>query len=496
MTFIGGVEYMKNAHQPNRYAKLPTPVALAIALGFSAPALAESDLETLKRQVAQQQKTIERLEAQANQAQANQAAAKAAAPEPGAASGRVENPVAGKMAVEFYGTVIPFAESISGSGATSTVPAERPNMIGAGAYTGTNQSSRLRLTAGTSNLGFRGAMPFADGWKAIWQIETGVAVDGDSGGIANSNSLGVRNTHVGVASPYGTMFVGNWDTPYKWISMATVPLKGVNAFDYTVLIGNPGLGVPGTTTQFGRASAGKGDAAFDRRQGNSLQYWTPNLGGFSGRVGYSFDEGKSGSTAAAEISPSIWSLSAGYANNGFSLQYAYEQHNDYFGLSPIGGAAASASNSSSRDSGHKLVGIYTIGATKLTAIVEQLRYRNDDSGNAANVDEYKRNAFVVGIQQQFGPGKAWLNFGKASDGSCSTVGGITCNTDGMGAKYWNLGYVHSVHKLVDLFASYYNIDNEESGTYQPTFMLNVAPGATPAPGLGIRGFGVGAVMAF
>ena len=493
MIFIGGVEYMKQANKPNRHTKLQTPVALAIALGFSAPAFAESDLEILKRQVAQQQKTIERLEAQANQAQANQAQTKAAAP---AASGRVENPVLSKMEVEFYGTVIPFAESISASGATSSAPAERPNMIGAGAYTGTNQGSRLRLTAGTSNLGFRGALPFADGWKAIWQIEAGVAVDGDSGGIANSNSLGVRNTNVGVASPFGTMFVGNWDTPYKWISMATVPLKGVNAFDYTVLIGNPGLGVPGTTTQFGRASAGKGDAAFDRRQGNSLQYWTPNLGGFSGRVGYSFDEGKSGSTAAAEISPSIWSLSAGYANNGFSLQYAYEQHNDYFGLSQIGGAAASAGNSSAKDSGHKLVGIYTLGATKLTAIVEQLRYRNDDSGNAANVDEYKRNAFVVGIQQQFGPGKAWLNFGKASDGSCSTVGGIACNTSGMGAKYWNLGYVHSVHKLVDLFASYYNIDNEESGTYQPTFMLNVAPGATPAPGLGIRGFGVGAVMAF
>ena len=53
-----------------------------------------------------------------------------------------------------------------------------------------------------------------------------------------------------------------------------------------------------------------------------------------------------------------------------------------------------------------------------------------------------------------------------------------------------------MHKLVDLFASYYNIDNDESGTYQPTFMLNVSPGRTPAPGLGIRGFGVGVVMAF
>ncbi|MBP8168145.1 MAG: hypothetical protein KAX99_00635 [Azonexus sp.] len=53
-----------------------------------------------------------------------------------------------------------------------------------------------------------------------------------------------------------------------------------------------------------------------------------------------------------------------------------------------------------------------------------------------------------------------------------------------------------MHKLVDLFASYYNTDHDESGTYQPTFMLNVSPGSTPVPGLGIRGFGVGAVMAF
>ena len=369
-------------------------------------------------------------------------------------------------------------------------------MIAAASYAGANQDSRTRLTAGTSNLGFRGALPFGDGWKAIWQIEAGAAIDGDSGGIGNTNSLGLRNTHVGLAGPYGTAFVGNWDTPYKGISMPTVPLKGITAFDYTIMIGNPGLGVPGTTTQFGRSTASKGDAAFDRRQGNSLQYWTPNLGGFSGRVAYSFDEGKSGSTATPVISPSIWSLSAGYGNSAFSLQYAYEQHNDYFGLSQIGGAAASATNASSRDRGHKLVGIYTTGGTKLTAIVEQLRYRNEDSGAAANVKEYKRSAFVVGAQQQFGAGKAWVNFGKASDGSCSTVGGIACNTGGMGAKYWNIGYVHSVHKLVDLYASFYNIDNEESGTYQPTFAVNVPPGATPAPGLGIRGLGVGAVMAF
>lgn len=477
----------------HRNTKLKTPASLAAALVFSAPVLAESELELLKKQVEQQQKTIERLERLITQAPPVQPGAAAPAGNPPARPGPA---VLSKMDVEVYGTLIPFAETVRASGATASAPSSRPNQLAPAAYTGANQGTRGRLTAGTSNLGFRGALPLAEDWRALWQIEAGVAVDGDSGGIANTNTLGLRNTQVGLASPFGTAFVGNWDTPYKWISMLTAPLKGVTAFDYTVLIGNPGLGVPGTTTQFGRASAGKGDAAFDRRQGNSLQYWTPNWGGFSGRLAYSLDEGKSGSTANPVLSPRLWSLAAGYAGSALSLLYGYEQHDDYFGLSQIGGAPAAASNASSRDKGHKLVGIYTLGGTKLTAIAERLDYRNEDAGNAANVKAYRRNAFVLGLQQSLGAGKAWVNFGKAQAGRCQTVGGIGCSTRDLGATYWNVGYVQPVHKLVDLYAAYYRIDNQDSGTYQPTFTVNVAPGATPAPGLSLQGFGIGAVMAF
>lgn len=431
---------------------------------------------------------IEKLEKQLDRPAAGSAPAAA---RPAAAAGI---PVLSKMEVEIYGGLIPFAESVRASGATTSAPADRPTQLAPATYTGTTQGSRGRVTVGTSHIGFRGSLAVAENYRALWQIEAGAALDGDSGGIGGTNVFGLRNSHVGLASPFGTLFVGNWDTPYKWASIPTVPLRGAATFDYNSLIGNPGFGVFGTTTQSGRAN-GKADAAFDRRQGNSLQYWTPSWNGLSGRLAYSLDEGKSSSATTPEIDPRLWSMSAGYTSGPLTLQYAYEEHRDYFGLTQLGGGTLSAANGSSKDVGHKLVAMYAFGRTRLTAIAEQLRYRNDDA-TPANVEEYKRNAYVVGVQQQFGPGKAWLSYGRASNGSCKLVGGGDCRTDELGAEMMTVGYVHSLNRLVDVYAAVYQLENGTSGTYQPVNSVNVPPNTTPAPGLTIRGVGVGAVMLF
>lgn len=473
-------------------------VASTFALCFSTSAIAATELDSLKEQLEQQrkildqqQKVIDRLEKQVNDVNASRQPRVAVATKEG-----TNVLVPGKAQVEIYGGFIPFAETVRASGATTPAPSPRPNQLAATAFTGANQPARGRLTVGTSHIGFRGAIGIADDYQALWQIEAGAALDGDSGSIGGTNSFGLRNSRLGFGGPFGTVFYGNWDTPYKWISMPTVPLKGVGVFDYNAIIGNPGFGVFGTTTQFGRA-AGKADAAFDRRQGNSIQYWTPVIAGFSARVAYSFDEGRSSSSASTEIDPRIWSLSAGYSDGPLSVQYAYEQHNDYFGMSQLGGAgAATATNKSSKDSGHKLVGMYTAGKTRFTAIYEQLTYKNRDSGVLANVKEYKRDAYLFSVQREIGPGKAWASYGRAENGSCVTVGGTSCSTGGLGAETWNLGYSYHMNKYVDLFAAYYEIRNDEAGTYQPVHAVNIAPNATPAPGLRIQGLGVGATLVF
>ena len=215
------------------------------------------------------------------------------------------------LEVHLYGTLLPFAENARVTDATA--PGLSPATGGAtqvpgSAYTGANLPNRFRMTSGTSNLGFKGSLPLNESLKVFWQVESAVSPDGDP-----PNLLAGRNTAVGLTGPWGTAFYGQWDTPYKFPLLFTGPLRGLSPFD-DAITANPGFNVPGTTTQTGRAD-GKADAAFNRRQGNSIQYWSPNLYGFTGRLAYSLNEGKTPSTAARPgISPDIWSALLTYEN--------------------------------------------------------------------------------------------------------------------------------------------------------------------------------------
>jgi len=395
--------------------------------------------------------------------------------------------VLAKTEVEVYGTLVPFVDHAETTGATATAPAGRPTQVAAGAYTGANQPGRERITVGTSNIGFRGSLSISETMKAIWQIEAGVQPDGDAG----PNTFGSRNTNIGVAGAWGTAFVGNWDTPYKWMTLAAAPLKGLTPADYGNLLSNPGFGVSVTTTQSGRVN-GVADAAFDRRQGNSLQYWSPNFYGLSARLAYSLGENRSASTAAASTSPTLFSGSLAYENGALKLRYAYEQHNDYFGLSQIGGGAgATATNASSKDWGHKLLASYALGSTKLTGIYERLGYENSDSA-VGNVNRYERDAYYLTLEQKIALGKAWVSYGKAGDGNCERVGGASCVTSGLHARQAVLGFSWPMNKYLDVFAMVYEIKTGESSRYGSF----PAPNNATAPGADTRGGGIGSVLSF
>ena len=337
---------------------------------------------------------------------------------------------------------------------------------------------------GTSNVGFRGYENLGGGLKAIFQLESGVPIDGTAG----PNTFASRNSQVGLEGSWGGISLGQWDTPYKIISLAMNPFRAGYVFDYTPVMGNPGMAVPVTTTQSGRVGA-KPDAAFDRRQGNLIQYWTPAMSGFSGRIAYSANEGKTASSGTTpSISPALWSLNLTYDVGSLSLRYGYEKHDNYFGMSQIGGSAgATATNSSSKDTGQKFVVIYKIANTKISGAVEKLEYKNSDSA-ATGINQYKRNSFYGIVEQGFGMNSVWLAYGEANDGDCSRVNGASCVTTALGGKETTLGFVHKFSKRTEIFAAYYQIKNEKSGTYttQPTVGAAVAPGAdTTGLGFGI-----------
>src|SRR5439155_1347849 len=86
------------------------------------------------------------------------------------------------------------------------------------------------------------------------------------------NTFAGRNTGVGLAGTWGTLFYGFWDTPYKYPLTLIGPIRGAEPFD-NGMIANPGFNVPPTTSQTGRvpngttpATALNANAAFHRHQ--------------------------------------------------------------------------------------------------------------------------------------------------------------------------------------------------------------------------------------
>lgn len=399
-----------------------------------------------------------------------------------AAMGLAGSGLAQAQAIELYGLVFQFAERAETSGATSPAPpaSERPSQRSS--YTGVSDPARNRISAGTSNLGVRGSEDLGGGVKLVFQLESGFSVDGSPGpGWAG------RNSNVGLAGAWGTLSMGQWDTPYKIVSLPVNPIRVGYQADYTPIMGNAGFGTPATTTQNSRAGAPP-DAAFDRRNGNVLQYWSPTVAGFSGRLQYSADEGRTSSSATAPgIAPVIWSGNVQYDWGGLSVRYAYEQHKDYFGLSQLGGGAgATLANAGSKDEGNKLVGIWRFGNSRIAGIWEELKYRNDD-GVVGNVTEYRRKAFYILGEQKFGGHSVWAAYGRGEDGQCTRVGGAACNTAQLGAEYYSAGYIYTFSKRTQVLATYYKVENRKSGTYT----VQPAVGAAIAAGAETVGFGVG-----
>jgi predicted porin len=393
--------------------------------------------------------------------------------------------------VEMYGTVFPVIDAADTTGATSPAPpaSSRPSQVSAATYTGQNDPRRTRITVGTTNWGFRGYESLGGDLKLVWQLESGFQIDQNTG-----PGLGARDSKVGLRNRFGEIFMGQWDTPYKYISLPVNPLRGGYVFDRTAITGNPGMGVGNTTTQFTRIGA-KPDASFDRRQGNSVQYWSPNWGGLSFRVGYSVDE-QAGSIVAGGpvLKPVVFAASAQYDVGTLSLRYAYEEHKDYFGLTQLGGSAAgTATNSGSKDRGHKVVGLWRFGNTRLTGMYERLEYKNSDN-LAGAVKSYKRNAWY-GVIEQFFANKSsvFVSYGRAAEGDCERAGGVSCVTNGLGANYMTAGYIYRFSKRTEVFAMYYRLVNEENAQYSPGPMVN---GATIAPGADTRAFGVGMIHFF
>ena len=369
--------------------------------------------------------------------------------------------------VTLYGTLNMDFENVKADGATAVaVPS-----VGA---TGINLPSRNKVSQNSSNIGFRGIEPLGGGLNAIFQLESGVNID--TGAVTTSaGAFATRNSNVGLSGGFGTIFFGNWDTPYK---NSTLPIDAFYAtgiaYYANVLSGNS---TPTNTNAQVRN-------AFDRRQNNSVQYWTPNLSGFQGRIAYSANEQKTATGVVPAQDPKLWSLCGIYANGPLLLTLAYEKHDQYANLAAV----------QTDDKGVKAGAQYAFPTgTTVGVVYERLKFDGNIAATGLNkggltvaklgaANEAKIDAYYLSVRQAFGPHTIRAEYG--ADRGLKVDGSDVPLTK---AKTFGIGYSYSFSKRTDFYALYTQIKNDDNS--RNDFSVNgiggVANGADP------QGFGVG-----
>jgi predicted porin len=238
--------------------------------------------------------------------------------------------------------------------------------------------------------------------------------------------------------------------------------NATNMATYESIIGN------GATT-----NGNNNNSSFQRRQRNVIQYWTPNLSGFSGRLaaGTGEDAINRGRLISGMVS---------YRNGPVYVSAAHEIHKNY-------------QSTSKDDKGTRLGASVKFGPLTTNAVWERLQYE-------PLLGDIKRNAWFLGSIYQIGAGSIRAQYAKANKGTGSAIGGCATlsqcqvgnvsNLPDSGAKQYTLGGVYGMSKRTDLYTYYTKIDNEANGTYN--FDTN-AYNPTPATSGGSdrTGFAIG-----
>jgi len=184
------------------------------------------------------------------------------------------------------------------------------NIVGGVGPVSNTQMFSSNLTS--SRLGFRGAEDLGGGLKAIFGIETDLAVDAPGQTI-----LGGRAAFVGLTGGFGVVKLGRHDTSFddiRDLSLSANIFDSPNFVSTEPMIGNGGNGsVP--------AFQGVGQLAdYGDRASNQIRYESPSFGGFSAGVSYGFGE------ATKPEKTDITAFNLRYKAGNLDVGYGYQEN--------------------------------------------------------------------------------------------------------------------------------------------------------------------------
>tara|TARA_A100001015_G_scaffold81158_1_gene89881 strand:- start:2954 stop:4201 length:1248 start_codon:yes stop_codon:yes gene_type:complete len=300
-----------------------------------------------------------------------------------------------------------------------------------------------------------------------------------------------RNSKMSLSGDFGEIMVGQWLLPYnEMVAQWVDPFYDAGADSHTSIMGNMGNNEGG----FYNGSGFGSDEAFNRRQEEIIQYFSPNVGGLSFRVATTNFHRNSGlgpyitggeqQQSYGELDPRIWSTGVSYDStlaSGDSVWFAltYEKHDEW--------AAVKHDCSDSDDEGYRIAGRYIHnmangGFIQVSAMYENLEYQWDECvSNTSGFDSYadvsgnldlERDAYMISTKIGMGNGmdiRASYMYGEEIESFGSDI-------DDSDASAYNLGVFYTMPAGTELRLTYSKVDNEDASHYD----------------FGIGGTGVGA----
>lgn len=297
-----------------------------------------------------------------------------------------------------------------------------------------------RVSDSDSRLGFKGKEDLGNGLKAVFQIETSVSLDSGAG---SSGSLfgGGRSSYAGLEGGFGSAVLGIHNSPYRDATGKLDPFEESMA-DYNSIIGN--------------ISGNGASSEYNRREPNTVNYWSPQWQGFQFKAQYRFDEN-------AANTQDRYSMSGTYENGPLFASLSHETHQ------------GEGSGGAHDTQGNKLGLGYTVGeATKLGFVYENL----SEQGAASTFD---RNAWYVSLAHKMGSNTLKAAYGRADDHDAA---------DNSGADLFSVGVTHHLSKRTEVFGLYAVIHNDSRAAYHLGSGTNGAT-APSAAGEDVSSFSAG-----
>jgi predicted porin len=257
-----------------------------------------------------------------------------------------------------------------------------------------------------SRLGFKGTEDLGGGLSAIFTLESGFSID--TGALGQGGRLFGRQAFVGLNGGFGAIKIGRQYNPIR------PALESLDPF---------GFGLAGNISNVFNA--------YGERADNTINYSTPNFGGFSGQLAYSLGE-IAGSTSTGRH----LGLSAAYANGPLNAVLAYHNQNL---------VAAGVDNGDAKTT--LLGGTYDFGVAKAHAAYAQ--NKGSAVTGATSVDS---RDMMLGVSAPVGAGAILASYTRRDNK-------LAANRD---SNQWALGYTYNLSKRTNLYTSYARITNDAS----------------------------------